>query len=85
VIAIDPLDFSAFSEARPCSLVWSEAKVGARVRKSTNIMREEPVLASFSCQWHVASCLLGSVRRRENSKFREVEITTTMTEALSTS
>ena len=41
-------------------------------------------MASVSCQWHMASWPFGeSERRRENSNFREVEMTNIMTEAVS--
>jgi hypothetical protein len=47
------------------------------------VIREEPVLASGSCQWHVASWLLGDEKTRENSNFRKIEMANIKTEALS--
>jgi hypothetical protein len=39
------------------------------------------VLASGSCQWHVASWSLGDEKTRENSNFRKIEMANIKTEA----
>jgi len=47
------------------------------------VILEEPVLASGSCQWHVASWPLGDEKTRENSNFRKIEMADIKTEAVS--
>jgi hypothetical protein len=47
------------------------------------VIREEPVLAFGSCQWHVAWWPLGDEKTRENSNFRKIEMANIKTEALS--
>jgi hypothetical protein len=46
------------------------------------VIREEPVLTSGSCQWHVASWPLGDEKTQENSNFRKIEMANIKTEAV---